>query len=86
MTKKHVWILRAISLWTVYVWAVLVRNMIFDKTNTRGFRAVHIGLASVSIAFAAITWRISNYMAKEIKVRKNGIDVTAGMTHSNPAK
>ena len=86
MTKKHVWILRAISVWTFYVWAVLVRNMIVDRANTLEFRAVHIGLAVVSIAFAAITWRISNYMSKEIKVRKKSIDVTAGMTHSNPAK
>lgn len=75
MTKKHVWILRAASLWTFYVWAVLVRNMIFDRTNTLAFRAVHIGLAIVSFAFAAVTWRISNSMAREIKLRKRGRDV-----------
>jgi hypothetical protein len=76
MTKKHIWILRAGSAWTFYVWAVLVRNMIVDRTNTLAFRAIHIGLAIVSFAFAAVTWRISNSMAKEIKLRKRNRDVT----------
>ncbi len=70
MTKKQVWILRIASLWTFYVWAVLVRNMIIDRTNTLAFRAVHIGLAIVSFVFAAATWRISNSMAKEIKLKR----------------
>ena len=78
MSKKHVWILRVSSLWTFYVWAVLVRNMIVDRTNTIGFRAVHIGLAIVSFAFAAATWRISNSMSKEIKMRWNR-DTTSGV-------
>ncbi len=75
MMKKHVWFLRAGSLWTFYVWAVLVRNMIIDRTDTVAFRAVHIGLAIVSFAFAALTWQISNSMAKEIKLRKRSRDL-----------
>ncbi|TAN28774.1 MAG: hypothetical protein EPN30_03010 [Actinomycetota bacterium] len=86
MTKKHVWILRATSVWTFYVWAVLIRNMIIDKTNTLGFRGVHIGLAIISIALAAIAWRISNFMAKEIKLRKKSKDAAGRPTLSNPAK
>ena len=85
MTKKHVWILRAGSLWTFYVWAVLVRNMIFDRTNTVAFRVVHIGLAIVSFAFATITWRISNSMAREIRMRKRGGDVV-GMAVPNQSQ
>lgn len=70
MTKKHVWILRTASLWTYYVWGVLVKNMIVDRTNTLAFRAVHIGLAIISFGFATVTWRISNSMSKEVKGRK----------------
>ncbi len=76
MMKKHVWILRAGSLWTFYVWGVLVQNMIFDRSNTIVFRAVHIGLAVVSFALAAITWKISNSMAKEIQLRKRSRDLS----------
>ncbi|NNN18643.1 MAG: hypothetical protein HKL84_02185 [Acidimicrobiaceae bacterium] len=86
MTKKHVWILRVASLWTFYVWAVLVRNMILDKSNSLAFRAIHIALAIVSIAFAAVTWRISIFMAKEIKNRKKNKVIGEGMALPNSSK
>lgn len=71
MTKKHVLILRVAAIWTFYVWAVLVRNMIIDHTNTLAFRAVHIGLAVVSFALAAATWWVSNAISRELKSRGN---------------
>jgi hypothetical protein len=43
----------------VWVWAVLIRNMASDRTHGLGFRAVHIVLAVVSIAFAVATWMIT---------------------------
>lgn len=70
MTKKHVWIIRAASIWTFYVWGVLVRNMVVDRTDSLAFRAVHIGLAIISFAFALAIWWVSNLISKEIKVRK----------------
>lgn len=70
MTKKHVWIIRAASIWTFYVWGVLVRNMVVDRTDSLAFRAVHIGLAIISFAFAVAIWWVSNLISKEIKVRK----------------
>lgn len=70
MTKKHIWIIRVAALWTFYVWAVLVRNMIIDHNNSLAFRAVHIGLAIISFAFAAGTWWVSNAISKELKFRK----------------
>ena len=39
----------------MWVWAVLIRNMLVDRTHSAGFRLVHIGLAVVSLAFAAAT-------------------------------
>lgn len=67
MTKKHVLILRVAAIWTFYVWAVLVRNMIIDHSNTLAFRAVHIGLAIISFALAAATWWVSNVISRELK-------------------
>ena len=52
-------VLRAFSLWSVFVWGVLVRNMLKDHTHGFGFRAVHITLAVISISFAVATWRIA---------------------------
>ena len=52
-------VLRASALWAVWVWAVLIRNMLTDHGATWGFRVVHIGLAIVSIAFALATWAIA---------------------------
>lgn len=70
MTKKHVWIIRATSVWTFYVWGVLVRNMVVDHTHSLAFRAVHVGLAAISFAFAGALWWVSNLMSREIKDRK----------------
>jgi hypothetical protein len=71
MTKKHVLIIRVAAVWTFYVWAVLVRNMIIDHSNTLAFRVVHIGLAVVSFSLAAATWWASNAISREIKSRSN---------------
>jgi len=47
---------RVFAGWTVFVWGVLVRNMLSDHTHSVGFRVVHIGLALVSITLAVATW------------------------------
>ena len=52
--------LRAFSLWSLFVWGVLIRNMVKDHTHGFGFRAIHIALAVVSLAFAALTWQIAS--------------------------
>ena len=51
--------LRLSAVWAVWVWVVLVRNMVTDHAHSFSFRAVHIMLAVVSIAFAVATWRIA---------------------------
>jgi len=58
VTKRQAIFLYVVVGWTVWVWAVLVRNMLLDHQHGVAFRAVHITLAVISIAFAAGTWRI----------------------------
>jgi hypothetical protein len=59
MSRRATLILRLSVLWAVWVWAVLIRNMITDSKDGWSFRLVHIGLAIVSLAFAVVTWVIT---------------------------
>ena len=43
--------LRAFSVWTVYVWVTRIVNILGDD-HSAGFKAVHTMLALVSVAFA----------------------------------
>lgn len=51
--------LRLSVLWTVWVWFVLVRNMVVDHHDSWSFRLLHIGLAIVSLAFAVVLWQLT---------------------------
>jgi hypothetical protein len=64
MPSRDRLVLRAFSLWSLFVWGVLVRNMLKDHTHGVGFRVVHICLAAVSISFAVATWLIANRAAR----------------------
>jgi len=55
MQLRNATFLRIVAGWTLFVWAVLIKNMIGDSDHSVGFRAVHIGLALISIALAAGT-------------------------------
>ncbi|MEI6700286.1 MAG: hypothetical protein WCL38_00830 [Actinomycetota bacterium] len=59
MTKRARVVLRLSAAWSVWVWAVLVRNMLVDHTHGWSFRVVHLALAAVSLGFAWATWRIA---------------------------
>ena len=54
MTRGQANILRAFAIWTVFVWGVRIKN-VFDHGGA-AFIAVHLGLAAVSLAFAASCW------------------------------
>ena len=67
MSRAAVWVLRVSAIWSLWVWAVLVRNMAVDHTHGLGFRVVHVGLAVVSVAFAIATLVIASKMAKQLR-------------------
>ena len=60
MVRKDVLVLRVFAGWTLFVWGVLIRNMLKDSTHTLGFRVVHITLALISICLAIAAWRVSS--------------------------
>jgi hypothetical protein len=58
MSHGEALLLRAFSVWTVWVWATRLLNIWSDDARDLPFKAVHTGLAVVSIGFAIVTWRI----------------------------
>ncbi len=60
MTRTDALILRTAAGWTVFVWATRIRNILGDDTHGTGFKAVHIVLAVVSVAFAVAIWGVAS--------------------------
>ena len=52
MNRRAAVFLYTFAGWTLFVWIVFIRNISKDRTHTAGFKAVHITLAVISIAFA----------------------------------
>ena len=66
MNRREALLIRAFCGWTVFVWAVFIKNMIGDDTKDFGFKAVHTLLALVSVAFAVVVWKVvSNVRRKQ---------------------
>ena len=58
MSRNHALVLRAFAVWTVYVWGTRIWNVVGDDNRNFAFKAVHVVLALVSVAFAVATWAI----------------------------
>jgi hypothetical protein len=59
VSQKAAWVLRASVVFTVWVWVVLIRNMVVGNYGV-SFRLIHIGLGIVALAFAVATWKITS--------------------------
>lgn len=60
MSRRDSLLLRAAALWTVFVWGIFLRNLLFGDTDrSTGFKVVHTVLAVVSLAFAAGIWSVA---------------------------
>jgi uncharacterized membrane protein len=58
MSRRDAFVLRAFSAWTVYVWVTRMWNIVRDEERDAAFKAVHMVLALVSVAFAVAAWSI----------------------------
>ena len=58
MTRSQRLVLRAFSVWTVYVWGTRIWNILRDDSTSTAFKVVHSVLAVVSVAFAIAAWII----------------------------
>lgn len=58
MSRRDAFVLRAFAGWTVYVWGTRMWNIVRDDERDFAFKAVHMVLALVSVAFAVAAWSI----------------------------
>lgn len=56
MSRGEALVVRAFALWTVFVWGNRIGNIVSDDARSFGFKAVHVALALVSVAFAMAAW------------------------------
>lgn len=56
MSSGQALVIRAFSAWTVFVWVTRIRNIVGDEDRDFAFKAVHVLLALVSVAFAVAAW------------------------------
>jgi hypothetical protein len=59
MSRRDALILRAASLWTLWVWGTRIANILGDENRSAAFKAVHVALAAVSVAFAVAIWLVA---------------------------
>ncbi|MGI8426650.1 MAG: hypothetical protein ACR2FO_05665 [Actinomycetota bacterium] len=59
MSRRDLIILRAASLWTLWIWGTRIFNILQDDSRTTAFKAVHSALAMVSVAFAIAIWFVA---------------------------
>lgn len=69
MTRTDALILRTAAVWTVYVWVTRLRNILSDHTPGHGFgfKAVHVVLAIISVAFAIAIWAVASRNRKRAR-------------------
>ena len=60
MNRRDRLVLRGFALWVTYEWVTLLWNVWHDHSpgHGTGFKLVHTVLAVVTIAFAAVAWRV----------------------------
>jgi hypothetical protein len=69
VTRNQRLVLRAFSVWTVYVWVTRIWNILRDDSTSTGFKAVHSVLAVVSIALAVAAWVVVTRVQRKERVR-----------------
>lgn len=67
LTRRQTRILLAAAAWTIYVWGFRTINLIGDDERDFAFKAVHIALAMVSVAFAVAIGKIGLAVRRRAK-------------------
>lgn len=74
VSRRDAIILRAAAAWTLFIWVTRIRNILGDESRSAGFKAIHVALAVVSVAFAAAIWRVA---ARGRQRARDRIDTTS---------
>ncbi len=70
MSRRDAFLLRAAAVWTLFIWAVFVRNLLGDDTRETGFKVVHLTLAVVSVGFGVAIWRVATRSSRRDRARE----------------
>jgi len=65
-SRDRLW-LRVTVGWTLFVWLVFTKNIVGDPKHSFGFKAVHVGLAVVSIVLAIGVWAVASRNRTEVR-------------------
>jgi hypothetical protein len=79
MTRIQRYVLRAFSIWTVYVWTTRIWNIVRDESTSTAFKAVHSVLAAVSITLAVAAWVVVTRVQRKERAR---VEAGAGASSS----
>ena len=80
MTRGQANVIRAFSIWTVYVWVTRMWNIARDDQSF-GFKAVHSVLAIISIAFAVAAWIVVSRLRRRQLARASAQPESVGAGH-----
>lgn len=69
MTRRDALVLRVAAGWTVFIWAVFVRNLVGDDTRAASFKIVHLAVAAVSVTLAVAIWRVASRSVRRQRER-----------------
>ncbi len=65
MKSRSGLLLRLFCLWTLFVFGVLIKNMITDTEHSTAFRLVHSSIGAVSIGFALASWPLAKRLDRK---------------------
>ena len=72
VTRGQANIIRAFSIWTVYVWVTRIWNIWGDDSRDGAFKAVHTVICVISIGFAIAAWIVVSQVRRRALAREAG--------------
>ncbi len=85
MTRGQANFLRAFSIWTAFVWFTFIKNVVGVDDRSTGFKVVHVGLAVISLAFAAGCWILVSRARRAAIANEASVSSAATETPAAPA-
>lgn len=89
VTRAQANVIRAFSIWTVYVWVTRIWNIWNDEARDGAFKAVHTIICVISIGFAIAAWVVVSQVRRRQLAKAAStaspdehLDLTAGNSRS----
>jgi hypothetical protein len=69
VTRAQANVIRAFSIWTVYVWVTRIWNIWNDDSRDGAFKAVHTVICVISVGFAIAAWVVVSQVRRRTLAR-----------------